>query len=210
MRTVRNTDRPKRRSFRKFDRNSSPAGNPVGLLFFRCVGRMRPVVSVSGNGTAASGIRCIDRRKPRGAEMQILIFLSECMVPLMIFYIIGFGLLSGRPVMDDFLEGAKEGMRTVAGILPTLVALMVSVGVLRASGFLDFLGEVLKAPAALVHLPPQIVPVILVRLVSNSAATGLVLDIFKEFGTDSNLGLIASLLMSSTETVLYCMSVRCV
>ena len=123
------------------------------------------------------------------------------MVPLMIFYIIGFGLLSGRPVMDDFLEGAKEGMRTVAGILPTLVALMVSVGVLRASGFLDFLGEVLKAPAA------QIVPVILVRLVSNSAATGLVLDIFKEFGTDSNLGLIASLLMSSTETVLYCMSV---
>ena len=80
--------------------------------------------------------------------------------------------------MDDFLEGAKEGMRTVAGILPTLVALMVSVGVLRASGFLDFLGEVLKAPAALVHLPPQIVPVILVRLVSNSAATGLVLDIF--------------------------------
>ena len=139
--------------------------------------------------------------------MQILIFLSECMVPLMIFYIIGFGLLSGRPVMDDFLEGAKEGMRTVAGILPTLVALMVSVGVLRASGFLDFLGEVLKAPAALVHLPPQIVPVILVRLVSNSAATGLVLDIFKEFGTDSNLGLIASLLMSSTETVLYCISV---
>ena len=207
MRAVRNTDRPKRRSFRKFDRNSSPAGNPVGLLFFRCAGRMCPIVWVSGNGTAASGIRCIDGRKPRGVEMQILIFLSECMVPLMIFYIIGFGLLSGRPVMDDFLEGVKEGMRTVAGILPTLVALMVSVGVLRASGFLDFLGEVLKAPAALVHLPPQIVPVILVRLVSNSAATGLVLDIFKEFGTDSNLGLIASLLMSSTETVLYCMSV---
>lgn len=139
--------------------------------------------------------------------MQILIFLSECMVPLMIFYIIGFGLLSGRPVMDDFLEGAREGMKTVAGILPTLVALLVSVGVLRASGFLDFLGEVLKAPAALIHLPPEIVPVVLVRLVSNSAATGLVLDIFKEFGADSSLGLTASLLMSSTETVLYCMSV---
>ena len=53
----------------------------------------------------------------------------------------------------------------------------------------------------------RIVPVILVRLVSNSAATGLVLDIFKEFGTDSSIGLIASILMSSTETVLYCMSV---
>lgn len=141
------------------------------------------------------------------SKLKILIFLSECLVPLIIFYIIGFGLLSGRPVMDDFLDGAKDGMKTVAGILPTLVALLVSVGILRASGFLDFLGEMLKMPAALIHLPPQIVPVVLVRLVSNSAATGLVLDIFKEYGADSHLGLIASILMSSTETVLYCMSV---
>ena len=139
--------------------------------------------------------------------MRFILFLSEAMVPLMIFYIVGFGLLSGRPVLDDFIDGAKDGMRTVAGILPTLVGLMVSVGVLRASGFLDFLGEVLKAPAALIQLPPPIVPVVLVRLVSNSAATGLVLDIFKEYGTDSSIGLIASVLMSSTETVLYCMSI---
>ena len=139
--------------------------------------------------------------------MKFLIFLSEAMVPLMIFYIVGFGLLSGRPVLDDFIDGAKDGMKTVAGILPTLVGLLVSVGVLRASGFLDFLGELLQMPAALLHIPPQIVPVVLVRLVSNSAAPGLVLDLFKEYGTDSSLGLIASVLMSSTETVLYCLSV---
>ena len=139
--------------------------------------------------------------------MRFILFLSEAMVPLMIFYIVGFGLLSGRPVLDDFIDGAKDGMRTVAGIRPTLVGLMVSVGVLRAAGFLDFLGEMLKAPAALIQLPPQIVPVVLVRLVSNSAATGLVLDIFKDYGTDSSIGLIASVLMSSTETVLYCMSI---
>ena len=138
--------------------------------------------------------------------MQFLIFLSEAMVPLMIFYIVGFGVLSGRPVLDDFIDGAKDGMRTVAGIFPTLVGLMVSVGIIRASGFLDFLGEVLAMPAALLRLPPQLVPVILVRLVSNSAATGLVLDIFKEYGTESQLGLMASIMMSSTETVLYCMS----
>ena len=138
--------------------------------------------------------------------MQFLLFLSEALVPLMIFYIVGFGVLSGRPVLDDFIDGAKDGMRTVAGIFPTLVGLMVSVGIIRASGFLDFLGEVLAMPAALLRLPPQLVPVILVRLVSNSAATGLVLDIFKEYGTDSQLGLMASIMMSSTETVLYCMS----
>ena len=138
--------------------------------------------------------------------MKFLLFLSEAMVPLMIFYIVGFGLLSGRPVSDDFIDGAKDGMKTVAGIFPTLAGLMVSVGIIRSSGFLDFLGEVLAMPAALLHLPPQLVPVILVRLVSNSAATGLVLDIFKEYGTDSRLGLMASIMMSSTETVLYCMS----
>ena len=138
--------------------------------------------------------------------MKFLLFLSEAMVPLMIFYIVGFGLLSGRPVLDYFIDGAKDGMKTVAGIFPTLAGLMVSVGIIRSSGFLDFLGEVLAMPAALLHLPPQLVPVILVRLVSNSAATGLVLDIFKEYGTDSRLGLMASIMMSSTETVLYCMS----
>ena len=138
--------------------------------------------------------------------MKFLLFLSEAMVPLMIFYIVGFGLLSGRPVLDDFIDGAKDGMKTVAGIFPTLAGLMVSVGIIRSSGFLDFLGEVLAMPAALLHLPPQLVPVILVRLVSNSAATGLVLDIFKEYGTDSRLGLMASIMISSTETVLYCMS----
>ena len=138
--------------------------------------------------------------------MKFLLFLSEAMVPLMIFYIVGFGLLSGRPVLDDFIDGAKDGMKTVAGIFPTLAGLMVSVGIIRSSGFLDFLGEVLAMPAALLHLPSQLVPVILVRLVSNSAATGLVLDIFKEYGTDSRLGLMASIMMSSTETVLYCMS----
>lgn len=139
--------------------------------------------------------------------MKLLIFLSEAMVPLMIFYIVGFGILSGRPVLDDFIDGAKDGMKTTAGILPTLIGLMVSVGILRASGFLEVLGDLLALPAALIHLPPQLVPVILVRLISNSAATGLVLDLFKEYGTDSALGLTASILMSSTETVLYCMSV---
>lgn len=139
--------------------------------------------------------------------MKLLIFLSEAMVPLMIFYIVGFGILSGRPVLDDFIDGAKDGMKTTAGILPTLIGLMVSVGILRASGFLEVLGDLLSLPAALIRLPPQLVPVILVRLISNSAATGLVLDLFKEYGTDSALGLTASILMSSTETVLYCMSV---
>lgn len=139
--------------------------------------------------------------------MKMILFLSDCLVPLIIFYIVGFGVLARRPIFDDFINGAKDGMKTVAGILPTLIGLMVGVGVLRASGFLEFLGNLLKTPANLIGLPAPVVPVILVRLVSNSAATGLVLDIFKEFGTDSVIGLMSSIIMSSTETVFYCLSI---
>ena len=139
--------------------------------------------------------------------MSFILFLSEAMVPLIIFYIVGFGILSKRPVFDDFINGAKDGMKTVAGIMPTLIGLMTAVGVLRASGFLDFLGELLKNPASWLCLPAPVVPVILVRLVSNSAATGLVLDIFKEYGPDSLIGNMVSIMMGCTETIFYTMSV---
>ncbi len=140
-------------------------------------------------------------------EMGLLLFLSEWMVPLIIFYIIGFGILSKRPVFDDFLKGASEGMKTVAGILPTLIGLMTAIGVLRASGFLEAFGDVLKIPADILNIPVAIVPVIFVRMISNSAATGLVLDIFKTYGPDSLAGNMASIIMGCTETIFYTMSV---
>ena len=58
--------------------------------------------------------------------MDILIFLSEFMVPLTVFYIVGSGILTKRPVFDDFLDGAKNGMKTVADILPTLIGLIAA------------------------------------------------------------------------------------
>lgn len=139
--------------------------------------------------------------------ISVLVWLSSAILPFSIFYIVGFGVLARRPVFDDFLAGATKGMKTTAEIFPTLAALLISVRILRVSGFLDFLEMVLKAPAMILHIPQELVPVALLRLVSNSAATGLMLDIFKEHGPDSPLGVMASLLLSSTETVFYCLSV---
>ena len=84
---------------------------------------------------------------------------------------------------------------------------MVAVGVLRASGFLDFIAELLSGVCGKLGIPASIVPLIIVRLFSSSAATGLSLDIFKQYGTDSYTGLITSILMGCTETVFYTMSV---
>lgn len=153
-----------------------------------------------------TGIDCRDE-DCFGESMKLAAYLSEYLVPLVIFYIVGFAALQKRPIFDDFIEGARQGMRTVAGILPTLVGLMTAVGVLRASGFLDFLAGVLEGPASLLRIPAEVVPVILVRLVSSSAATGLLLDIFKVSGPDSAVGMMVSILESCTETVFYTMSV---
>lgn len=137
----------------------------------------------------------------------MILWISQIMIPLAVCYIIGFGLLSKRPVFEDFLEGAKAGMKTVAGVLPTLIGLMCAVGVLRTSGFLEAAGSLLAGPAAFLHLSAELIPLTLVRMVSNSAATGLMLDIFDRFGPDSSLGMCASVMMSSTETVFYCLSI---
>ena len=139
--------------------------------------------------------------------MKFLVFLSESMVPFVIFYIVGFGVLSGRPVYDNFLKGAKDGIRTVVSMIPTLIGLMTAVGILRASGFLDAVCAYLAVPASWFHIPVQVIPVAVVRMISNSAATGLVLDLFKTYGPDSYIGRMVSIMMGCTETIFYTMSV---
>ena len=129
------------------------------------------------------------------------------MIPFIIFYVVGYGLLRKEPIYESFVSGAKDGLKTVIGILPTLVGLMVAVGVLRASGFLDLLAGLLEGPLSALGFPSDLLPLVLVRMFSNSAATGLALDIFKSFGPDSYEGLLASLFLSSTETIFYTMSV---
>ena len=139
--------------------------------------------------------------------MKIISYLSNLMIPFLLFYVIGCGLLSKRDIYGDFLDGAKDGLKTVARICPTLIGLMTAVGVLRESGFLDFIGELLGKVTGAIGLPPELVPLTVIRMFSSSAATGLRLDIFKEFGTDSPTGLMAGLILGATESVFYCMSV---
>ena len=111
--------------------------------------------------------------------MRILLFLSEVIIPLILFYIVGFGILMKCDVYEDFVKGAKDGLKTVVQILPTLIGLMVAVGVLRASGFLDMLGGQLGRLTGAVGFPAQLVPLTIVKMFSSSAATGLVLDILQ-------------------------------
>lgn len=139
--------------------------------------------------------------------MKFLVFLSETAIPMLIFVIVGTGILNHQKVYEEFVQGAADGFKTVAGILPTLIGLMVAVGVLRASGLLDAAVQLGAVLTDHIGFPSELVPITLVKMFSSSAATGLLLDIYKEYGTDSSLGKMASVMLSSTETIFYTMSV---
>ena len=139
--------------------------------------------------------------------MNLILYLSEAVIPILVLLIVGNGLMHRQHVYEDFLEGAKSGIRTAVEIMPTLIGLMAAVGILRASGFLDFISGWLGKLMATTGFPTELIPVAVVKMFSSSAATGLLLDIYKTHGTDSMLGRAASVMLSSTETIFYTMSV---
>ncbi len=139
--------------------------------------------------------------------MEFLTFLSGLIMPLMFMSIILYGYLSKVDLYETFKIGAKDGMVTVLEIFPTLLGLMVSVSILRTSGFFEFISGLIEIPMQYIGFPVDAVPLTLMRLISSSASTTLLLDIFKKYGTDSYMGTFVSIMMSSTETVFYTMSI---
>ncbi len=139
--------------------------------------------------------------------MNFLLYISDYIIPFVIFYIVGFGLLMKAPVFHEFTKGAEDGFKVVLNIMPTLIGLMVAIGILRASGTLDLLAVIVRPFTDFLKFPSELVPLVTVKLFSSSAATSLLLDVFKEYGPDSYLGRLSSIIMSCTETVFYTMSV---
>lgn len=139
--------------------------------------------------------------------MSILYYLSDCMIPFVILYLIGYGMCKKVNIFDEFIEGAKDGFLTVYKILPTLIGLMIGVGILRESGAMEWFAGLLSPLVQFLKFPGELFPLFIVKMFSSSAATGLLLDVYKTYGADSYLGTLASVLMSCSETIFYTMSV---
>lgn len=137
----------------------------------------------------------------------MFLYMADFIIPMVILGIVSYGVMMRVDVYHTFIKGAKSGFFTVIKIMPTLIGLMVAVGILRASGFLEFLSGMIGRFSELIGFPGELVPLTVVKMFSSSAATGLLLDVFKEYGTDSRIGLIASVSMCCTETIFYTMSV---
>lgn len=139
--------------------------------------------------------------------MKFIMLISDLLIPLVFLVIVTYGLTKKVKVFDAFIEGAGEGFKLVLQIMPTLIGLMVAVGIFRASGALNLVTFVIEPVSKLIKFPSELIPIALMRTVSASATLGLVLDIFKTFGPDSTIGRMCSIMMGCTETILYTMSI---
>lgn len=133
--------------------------------------------------------------------------LSSFAIPVMLFGILLYALLKKNKVYDSFLQGAAEGLRCTFDIIPPIIGLCVAVSMLRASGFTDIVSYFLTPVLNILKMPSDVIPLALLRPVSGSASLAVLGDIFKNSGTDSYQGLIASVMMGSTETTFYTIAV---
>lgn len=139
--------------------------------------------------------------------MKFINFISTVAMPLIILLIIVYGLLEKNKVFDTFLDGAKEGLEIVFSIFPTLIGLFVAIGALRSSGILDLIVNIVSPILNVIHFPSEIMPLAMLRPISGSASIAVATDIMKNYGVDSDLGIIASTIMGSTETTLYTIAI---
>lgn len=139
--------------------------------------------------------------------MQLVNFISNMAMPLLILGIVVYGVKDKISVFDTFLEGAKEGLEITLSIFPTLIGLFVAIGALRASGVLDIIAYVLAPILNVINFPSEVLPLALLRPISGSSSIAVATDIMKNFGVDSLIGTIASTIMGSTETTLYTIAI---
>jgi spore maturation protein SpmA len=135
--------------------------------------------------------------------------ISPWIIPGLMVLLLGFGFARRVPVYESFVDGARDGFNVAVRIIPYLVAILVAVAMLRASGALELFISALSPVTGMVGLPAEALPMALLRPLSGSGAYGILASIINEpgVGPDSYVGLLVSTLQGSTETTFYVLAV---
>jgi spore maturation protein B len=133
--------------------------------------------------------------------------ISSLAVPLIVLSVLAYGYIKGVKIYEVFIEGAAEGVKISVKILPYLVAILMAIGIFKNSGAMEIMLFLLGIPARLVGIPPEVLPMVLIRPLSGSGALGVLYEILCEYGPDSFAGRAASTMMGSTETIFYTIAV---
>jgi spore maturation protein B len=137
----------------------------------------------------------------------MLAAVSTWAIPTLILLIVAAGAVRRVKVYEGFVEGAREGFEVAVRIIPYLVAILVAVGMLRASGAVDLLVGAVGGLTSAIGLPAEVLPVALLRPLSGSGTLGLVSELSKVHGPDSFVGRLSATVYGSTETTFYVLAV---
>lgn len=133
--------------------------------------------------------------------------ISVFIIPFIFISVLGYAVFRRVRVFDVFLNGAAAGLRSAVSILPALIGLICAVSMLRASGILDFFCDLLSPLLSKVGMPPEVLPLAMLKSVSGSGALAMLRDIFDTSGPDSFAGKVASVMLGSSETTFYTLAV---
>ncbi|WP_332238145.1 spore maturation protein [Sporolactobacillus sp. KGMB 08714] len=139
--------------------------------------------------------------------MTTVTALSVWLIPSLIGIILLYGTYKRIPSYEAFVEGGKEGFSLAVSIMPFLVGMLTAIAVFRASGAMDALIHFIEPLLAAVGIPPEVVPLAILRPISGTGALGLMSDLIKTHGPDSFIGRLASVMQGSTDTTFYVVTV---
>lgn len=133
--------------------------------------------------------------------------IGELSIPLIIAFVMVYAIIRGTDIFSGMTAGAKDGLKTVVGIVPALITLLPCIYMLRASGALDALCALLRPVLSQLGIPAETVPLMLLRPLSGSGALAVGSDIIKQNGADSFIGRCTAVMLGSTETTFYVIAV---
>ena len=138
---------------------------------------------------------------------SVLNTISTWILPFIILTILTIGIIKKVPIYETFTEGAKDGFKVSINIIPYLVAIIVAISMLRASGFIEGIGAMFSGILEALKVPVEVLPIMIVRSLSGSAALGIFSDIANTLGPDSYATKLAAMMVGSSETTFYVLSV---
>ena len=138
---------------------------------------------------------------------RLMDIISLWTLPVVIIGVLTLGLIKKVPLYETFTDGAKEGFKVAVNIIPYLVAIIVGISMLRASGLIENLAVLLSPVLTKFNIPPDVTPIMLVRSLSGSAALGVFSDIAHSLGAENYATTLSAVMVGSSETTFYVLSV---
>lgn len=130
-------------------------------------------------------------------------YIANLIIPIMVLFIIVYGIKHKVNVYDEFLNGATESFEMVLKIFPCLLAMILGINIFLKSGIVELLYNVINPVFKLINIPTQIFPMIIMRPISGTSTLAILNDLFKTYGPDSFIGRLASIIQGSTDTTFY-------